>query len=650
MLTAVAALYGNICLYKKKKGIADTVFGTYMEACCLWTLFLFALTELLSVGHAVRFRFLLAAWGAFDVALLLFLAVQLRRMGSTPRSVANCVWQAVQRGWQAFREAPYYGILLLIGGAVLSLSLITTPYNWDSMTYHLPRIAYWAQNRSVAHYATNSVRQVCSPVLAEFVNLHVYILCRGHDWFFNLLQGMSYITCAVMVGAIADRLSCNRVFRFLAVLLFMSMPIAYAEALSTQVDMFAAVWMLFFVYRLLDYGDAKKAMRFDRLTVCRVGTMGLCVSWGYLTKPSVCVGMVVFALWLLIVCIRRRDKVRELAAVFASALPCVALPMVPEILRNFKTFGSYASPAAGANQLVGTLQPTYLIVNMIKNLSFNLPTVFVKNGHEIFAVMARKAAEILRVELDAFSISEKGRPYALHEAGTYACDTAVNPTVLWLAIFCILWAALGLGKKRWEGCCRGYFVAAALSFAAFCMVLRWEPFVSRYMTSYLTIFCPMIAAGIQMGTSGKRGKPFRWGIVGIVSLLCVLGSVSLTWYHYDNWANHARLRPYGYFASRYDEMAVYFPLTDEIKSRGYDEVGLYLQKADDFEYPFWEILDGCRLEHVLVNNDTAVYADESFVPDCIIWFGSQPEEPVEIGGRTYDRWTEFGCRQYLLEN
>lgn len=66
-------------------------------------------------------------------------------------------------------------------GALLALG--TIPYNWDSMTYHLPRIAYWRQNRSIAHYATNCIRQISSPVLAEFVNLHVYILCRGHDWF-----------------------------------------------------------------------------------------------------------------------------------------------------------------------------------------------------------------------------------------------------------------------------------------------------------------------------------------------------------------------------------------------------------------------------------------------------------------------------------
>ena len=148
----------------------------------------------------------------------------------------------------------------------------------------------------------------------------------------------------------------------------------------------------------------------------------------------------------------------------------------PGNCEKLKSFGAYASPGAGAAQLVGTLQPSYLFVNMIKNLSFNLPTQLIENGHEIFAEIARKAATLLRVELDATSISEKGRAYGLHEAGNYACDTAVNPVVLWLFLFCVIWAVLGFGRKN-GGCVPGLiFVAAALSFVVFCTVLRWEPF------------------------------------------------------------------------------------------------------------------------------------------------------------------------------
>ena len=647
MLFAMAALFGNIHIYKKRKSIKDTGLGSYIEACCLWMLFLFALTEGLSVLHAMRFRYLSVAWGLLDVLLLFLLALQWKGSGLSFKSV---IGEGFVRGKQMLKEAPCYGILFFFGAAVLCLSLITTPYNWDSMTYHLPRIAHWAQNRSVAHFATNSIRQISSPVLAEFVNLNVYILCRGHDLLFNLLQGASYVTCAVMAAAIAGRLSCDRVFRFLAALLYMSMPIAFAEALTTQVDNFAAIWLLFFVYRLLEYTDSEKPMRFERTTVCRVGTMGLCVAWGYLAKPSVCVGMVVFALWLLLVCIKRRDRIGDLAGIVVCALPCVALPMAPEILRNFKSFGAYASPSAGAQQLVGTLQPSYLFVNFLKTFCFNMPTHFVRDGHEIFAVIAVKAASLLGVELDAEAISEGCRGYSLHEAGDYGCDTAVNPTVLWLFIFCVLWVILRVGKTRWEKCCRGYIVAASISFLAFCTILRWEPYVSRYMISYLALLCPLIAVVVQLETKEEGRRPLRWGIVGTVCFLCVMELANLSRHHYNIFHDHARTRPYSYFTARWDEMGPYAELTDAIKSRAYENVGLYLYKADDFEYPFWAVLDGCRLEHVLVENETAGYVDETFVPDCIIWFGSLPEEPVKIGGRTYGHVTEFSKKEYLLED
>lgn len=646
MLFAIAALSGNIHIYKKRKSIEDTGLGSYIEACCLWMLFLFALTEGLSALQALRFRYLLAAWGLLDVLLLALLLVQWRRSGV---SVKSAIRTGFGGGRQMLKETPGYGILLLFGAVVLVLSLITTPYNWDSMTYHLPRIAHWTQNRSVAHFATNSIRQISSPVLGEFVNLHVFILCRGHDLFFNLLQGISYLTCAVMAAAIAGKLSCDRKFRFLAALLYMSMPIAFAEALTTQVDNFAAIWLLFFVYRLLDYTDRETAMKFDRTTVCRVGTMGLCVAWGYLTKPSVCVGMVVFALWLLLVCIRRKDRPGDLAKIFFCALPCVALPLAPEILRNFQSFGAYASPSAGAAQLVGTLQPAYLFVNLLKNLSFHMPSVLVRDGHEIFAGIAVSAAKMLHVDLDAEAISENGREYFLHEAGNYNCDTAGGSLVFWLFIFCVLWALLRFGKMQWEKCGRGYALAASLSFLAFCTVLRWEPFVGRYMISYLALLCPVISLAIQLATKEKRREPFRWGIMGTVCFLCVMEMLNLTRYHYKIFQEHARTRPYSYFAARWDEMAPYAALTDQIKSQGYENVGLYLHKADDFEYPFWAMLDGCRLEHVLVENETVGYVDETFVPDCIIWFGALPEEPVVVGGQTYGTVTEVAKKEYLLE-
>ncbi len=639
MVIAVLLLYSNIHMYKIRKNIPTAGLNTYIEACCVWLLFLFTLKEGLSLIHGVRFLFLAGAWGAFDAVLAALCLIQWKRLGvGVPRL----------RGIRWPQGHVYYGILLAAGLAVLALALLTTPNNWDSMTYHLSRIAYWAQNRSVEHYATNSLREIASPVLAEFVNLHVYILCRGRDTLFNLLQAVSYLTCAVLVGEIARKLGCGRLFRFLAMLLYMSMPIAFAEALTTQVDHFATVWLLFYVYLLLGLVQQKEPLTCQTETVGRVCAMGLCVAWGYLTKPSVCFGMVIFAVWLLVVCIARKDPISSLVRLALCALPCVVLPLLPELMRNFATFHSYASKITGARQLVGTLRPSYVFVNFVKNFTFNMPIALIRDSEELFAGLAVGAAELLGVELNAESISENGREFGLHEAQTYGYDTAINPIVLWAFIFCVVWALIRIRRTDWKAITSGYLLCAAVSFCVFCAVLRWEPFVTRYMVSYLALLCPMIASQLQLATAGKEREKWKYGIVGTVGFLCVAELVNLVDYHADIYQGGADNRPYGYFASRRDETQYYADVVDEIKGGGYQTVGLYVVKGDAYQYPLWAMLGSRRLEHVNVANESAVYVDESFTPECIIWFAALPEEAMEINGVVYDRVTDLGEDHYLL--
>ena len=77
--------------------------------------------------------------------------------------------------------------------SLVVISIKTVPYNWDSMTYHLPRIMHWIQNGSINHYSTNIVRQVTSPTFAEVSNMHIYLLSGETDLYVNLLQTFSFI-------------------------------------------------------------------------------------------------------------------------------------------------------------------------------------------------------------------------------------------------------------------------------------------------------------------------------------------------------------------------------------------------------------------------------------------------------------------------
>lgn len=660
MIIALLGLFALICVRRSRNNGKKDNVTAYIQAAVVWMLFCFAVTEALSAVHGIRFRNLFILWGIFDLVLVAMLGFRRTE-----------VWKLIP--WDKLngsticahcRKNSYYLIIVIIGASAGLLALVTVPHNWDSMTYHLSRITYWVQNQSVEHYATNSIREISSPVLAEFVNLHVYVLCRGSDQLLNMLQWFSYLTNAVMVLCIARRLGCNRLFSFIAMLLYMTMPIAYAEALTTQVDNFAAMWLLFFVYLVLDLTMRDENIVVSRDYVSRVCTMGACVAWGYLTKPSVCFAMVFFAMWLLIVCIRRRDRAKHLLSLALCALPCVVLPLLPEVLRNFRTFHAYADPSVGAKQLVGTLQPSYLFVNFLKNFTFNLPTALIRDSHNFLTKIARKAASLLSVELDDPSIAENGLSFGLHAAPDYGADTAINPLVMWLFCLCILISLVSAGSglytrrhtrksgtvsayKSQRVC--GYMLTASLSFCVFCMILRWEPFVTRYMLAYLALLCPAIAVWIQKWSERNVRGFMQSAVVGVVIFLCLMEAVSMTRYYYDIYAYQgADRRSYGYFVDRREELGIYVEMIDDIRGQEFQNIGLYLLKDDAYEYPIWAMLNGQRMEHVLVRNRSSIYTDTDYTPDCIIWTAPKPEDEVVINGKVYDHIEEYGDRRYLL--
>ena len=49
------------------------------------------------------------------------------------------------------------------------LAVAVAPNNWDSMTYHLGRIAFWLQYDSALHYHEGTIRQLASGVNGEFL-------------------------------------------------------------------------------------------------------------------------------------------------------------------------------------------------------------------------------------------------------------------------------------------------------------------------------------------------------------------------------------------------------------------------------------------------------------------------------------------------
>lgn len=626
MLLAIVLLV----LYQKINRRQVKNIDIFAKSIVLWNVWSFMLVEILSCINLLIRPIVLAGWYVFDFVLVIL--VFYKAKNQTEHFIQELAVRIRRNTGLLLKAEWYYIILLVAGTAAVVLALFIPPYNWDSMTYHLPRIMQWAQNQTVAHYAANDVRQLASPVLAEFINLQVYLCSGKKDILFNMLQTVSYLVDTWFIYEIAKKIGTSKRYAALAAFLFMTMPSAFGEALNTQVDLFATLWLLLFVHYYIDLFEAK-AISADKETVSKVVIMALCVSFGYLAKPSVDVGMACLLVLLLVKCFLRHNVWKNMMQLFLAAVPFVLLPLLPELVRNYLTFSSLGNSAVGASQLIGTLRPNYVLVSIIKNFAHNIPNVYLYNSKVMVEKGVALLAMLFRVELNDPSISEGGLEYIMKEPPVYGHDTATNPLVMILAIICFVRCLVRIKKKKNSG--NRYTLYSMALFIFFCGIVRWEPYVSRYMLSYLALLCPMIGYQMQEHWAGVKDTAIVY-FLGIMSLL------SLISFHKEMIPEVGSEREAGYFVKAEGMYPEYAWVFSQIRERGYETIGIKLSSSN-FEYPMWQLSGNSilRIENVLVENESAKYEDNAYIPDCIIMDAHRALEEVVVHGQEYNIAEEF---------
>lgn len=621
MICSIILLFLIIKTYENDK------LAAYIKSSICWTAYMYLLTEILSVLRILNQISVAIGWGFFIIILLIVYL----RIGK------QIVIADEIKGIKSFLfKEP---ILVFIGAVALLLAVVTIPYNWDSMTYHLARLNYWKQYQSVAHYSTNIIRQITSPVLSEFVNLNIYVLMKGNDIFLQLLQCVSFLTNTAILYGIAAKLGCRKRLCFLAGFLFMTMPIAFGEALTTQVDHFAALWTFAVVYILLDYVDINKKFEFNKKTVLDTIFMSASIAFAYLAKPSVMFAILLFAIWLLIVCIQRKESVSVILKLLICSVCIMGIILAPEVGRNLYTFHAISDPIAGARQLIGRKNPRYVFINFLKNFIWNFPNIYWKDCTEQLTNFAYKMAEILKVEINAPSISEDGKIFAMRVAQDYGHDTAINPIIIFTLICSLMLQLFNRKEQKDNKITRSYLAVSIASFLLFCAVLRWEPYVTRYMIAYLGLLCPAAAIMIQDFGEKIERKKFYYALIGIIFFTSAVEMASMVEYHvekaeYDK-ADDSRISGYFYWqpGSMY---SAHLEMQSIVKEQGYKNIGL-ITLEDSYDYPVFEMLEPYvdRIEHINVDNVTNVYEDMEFLPDCIIVLEDSDVEEIYCHGTCY---------------
>ena len=130
-----------------------------------------------------------------------------------------------------------FTILLLIQG------IIYPPNNWDSMTYHMARIAHWVMNESIEPYPTHIYRQIYQPPLTEWIIAQVCILNKA-DYFSNAIQLFFLLATLGVLNQIMLQFNSSKKTRIWASIIAFTTPSVFMQATSTQNDIVVAFFLL----------------------------------------------------------------------------------------------------------------------------------------------------------------------------------------------------------------------------------------------------------------------------------------------------------------------------------------------------------------------------------------------------------------------
>lgn len=577
------------------------------------------ITELCGFAHCVDAPHLAFGWGVAALVGGLF----------ATRSWIRC---------DALPQTPLLtsgrGMLWLSLGAALLLcmllfsALTVPPNNWDSMSYHLPRVMHWQQNRAVGAYPTPTMSQVWSAPFAEYAILQLQILL-GTDRAAALVQWGALIGISLICSLCAARLGAAPLGQGLAAFAALTLPEALLQGSSTQTDLVAALFMCSFVYYLLDWqrnpsGSAVWGMALAlALALCSKGT-----AWFYCAGFGVWMGLSLLRKW----------RWRALVAL-ALIVSLFLLVNGPFLWRTYALTGGFLPGKEGSldlrNEVIGW---GALVSNLLRNAALHL--VWPWNGppNELLTRLIRQVHQRCGLDMNDPKTTWPGTEFYAAFSVPHE-DTAAN--VLHSALF----VAAGLfvllrcwRRDRWIFLCYGACWCAGI--ALFCGLLKWQPWHSRLHAGWFLMGMPLLGVLLE-----RLRRPWLIAVCSglfISALYTVLWNQSRAWVGPRSIFNTSRAEQFYY--NRPELLRRYYEACTWVRAHHVQTLGLLIS-PNEWEYPLWHELRGrhstpLRMEHILVANQSASLEHDdprwaNFTPDFIMDTRDGAEEQVSYHERNY---------------
>ncbi|MCI5210960.1 MAG: hypothetical protein D3910_19730, partial [Candidatus Electrothrix sp. ATG2] len=209
------------------------------------------------------------------------------------------------------------------------------PNTWDSMTYHMGRVAHWIQFQSVEYFPTNINRQNEMGPGAEYLILFLQLLTGG-DYLANFVQLFSFFTLIPSFFYLLKTYKVPKKLTAPIILLTLTTPMLLLQAVTTQNDLVSSVMTLAIIItsnRLLN-GEARNIRLKD------YSLLGICIASGFLVKPTGLIAAAPFILFGVLIQGINLTTSRQIKKNFIGILilvTVIALVAGPDILRKMNS-------------------------------------------------------------------------------------------------------------------------------------------------------------------------------------------------------------------------------------------------------------------------------------------------------------------------
>ncbi len=556
---------------------------------------LLVITEALSQFHALTRAPIMAAW-----FLILIAALSISRVHRTCRlSLPAIIFDPI-----AWLCAAAIAVIFTLTAITAAFS---PPNSADAMAYHMPRVIYWAEQRSVRFFPTPYLNQIMLQPLTEYLMLHTYVL-SGTDRFINFVQWVASVVCVLGVSAIAREFGAGRRGQWMAALFCATLPAGILASSGAKNDYFMAMWLVAAVYFAFRVSEAANWID--------AAFLGAACGLALFTKATA----YLFAPFIIVAILAPKfAKAPGRYARLTLAAAGIALALnTPQYIRNLGLSGSIMGFDSAQGDGVfrwrnETLGWKPAISNILRNTSEQLGGRSERWNTFIFRVVSG-AHDLLGIDANDPATTWPGARYIAPRNANHEADA---PNRLALIILISLGGIALFRRDRQRAL---YALAIAAAFVGYCAYLKWQPFMARLLLPLFVLGSPIASVIEELPVPA---------ILEFAVCLLLLDSARLPLL--ENWVRPLRgpasvlhaTRDSQYFADmkQWDNAASYRETVRQLSETKCNVIGVDITRFQ-LEYPLQALLreknPNTLFIHTGVSNPSAKYLPPVAAKPCAI--------------------------------